>query len=430
MADNGNNENAKHLPVFKLDGRRNKMEFIRSFPGIADHYGVRAIIYENVLRPENGDDLAERQAQWDTLNRVALEKLRFYVSVWVDDMVTQGEEITAREYYRRLSGLFLRTGVESVATLNRRLAACKYVEGAEIFEWLAKLDGIYAQFKAAQAEIPDQEKKHRAMGLISDVPIWGSMAHLLGTSDAVSYTDWREGMLRKEEEFEINGVMAGQKLADELYGMRLPQESALPATALHQTFRGSGFRRGRMIPRGWGARNFGVNTRGRPGGRDYHNQAMARGLPVNRGNIRVMAGSQGGRGVAVGMGHARPIHCFTCGGVGHVSAQCPSGYGLEFSGSCHRCGQWGHQSMFLRMNLIRLMMGTPIFHKVTTIILMLSRMWRSINRSKKNMNLTMRLPRVSLVSWYGFWILQKSWPWLRDSTLCTISIWTVTAHVI
>ena len=118
------------------------------------------------------------------------------------------------------------------------MAACKYVEGEEIFEWLAKLDGIYAQFKAARAEIPDQEKKPRAMGLISDVPIWGSMARLLGTSDAVSYTDWREGMLRKEEEFEINGVMAGQRLADELYGMRLPQESALPATTLHQTFRG------------------------------------------------------------------------------------------------------------------------------------------------------------------------------------------------
>ena len=65
MANNGNNKNAKHFPVFKLAGRRNKMEFIRSFPGIADHYGVRAIIYENVPRPEHGDDLAERQAQWD-----------------------------------------------------------------------------------------------------------------------------------------------------------------------------------------------------------------------------------------------------------------------------------------------------------------------------------------------------------------------------
>ena len=51
-------------------------------------------------------------------------------------------------------------------------------------------------------------------------------------------------MLRKEEEFEIRGVMAGQRLADELYGMRLLQESVLPATTLHQTFRGSGFRGG------------------------------------------------------------------------------------------------------------------------------------------------------------------------------------------
>ena len=39
-------------------------------------------------------------------------------------------------------------------------------------------------------------------------------------------------MLRKQEELEINGVMAGQKLADELYGMKMPQESALPATTL------------------------------------------------------------------------------------------------------------------------------------------------------------------------------------------------------
>ena len=89
---NANND-AKHLPVFKLDGRKNKMEFIRGFPGIADHFGVRRMIYENLARPVGGDDLAERQAQWDNLNRVALEKLRFYVTVRVDDMVTQGEDI-------------------------------------------------------------------------------------------------------------------------------------------------------------------------------------------------------------------------------------------------------------------------------------------------------------------------------------------------
>ena len=68
------------------------------------------------------------------------------------------------------------------------------------------------------------------------------MAHLLGTADGVSYTDWREAMLRKEEEFEQNGSMAGQKLADEFHGVCGYTENALPATALHQTFRGSGFR--------------------------------------------------------------------------------------------------------------------------------------------------------------------------------------------
>ena len=70
---------------------------------------------------------------------------------------------------------------------------------------------------------------------------------------------------------------------------------------------------------------------------------------MNKGNMQVMAGSQGGRGVAVGVGNARPIHCFTCGGVRHVSAQCPSGYGFEFLGSGHKCGQWGHQSRHCTM---------------------------------------------------------------------------------
>jgi len=289
---NANND-AKHLPVFKLDGRKNKMEFIRGFPGIADHFGVRRIIYEDLARPEG--DLAERQAQWDNWNRVALEKLRFYVTVRVDDMVTQGEDITARVYYQRLQRLFLRTGAESVASLGRRLAACKYAEGEEIFEWLAKLDGIYAQFHAAGAEVPDLEKKHRAMGLISEAPIWGSMAHLLGTADGVSYTDWREAMLRKEEEFEQNGSMAGQKLADELHGVRGYTENALPATALHQTFRGSGFRSGRLIPRGWGSRSSGFGQqsmgRGRTGPPAGH--FSSRGMHTSRGGSDMMAGRRG-----------------------------------------------------------------------------------------------------------------------------------------
>ena len=39
------------------------------------------------------------------------------------------------------------------------------------------------------------------------------MAHLLGAGDGISYRDWQAAMLKKEEEFEQNGVMAGQTLA-------------------------------------------------------------------------------------------------------------------------------------------------------------------------------------------------------------------------
>ena len=236
----------------------------------------------------------------------------------------------------------MRTGAESLATLNRRLAACKYQQGEEVFEWLAKLDAIYAQFRAAGGPIPDLEKKHRAIGLISDVPIWGSMAHLLGTADAVSYTEWREAMLRKEEEFEQNGVMSGQKLADELYGFRNPQENALPATTLHQKFRGSGFRGGRLIPRGWGTNRMGVASRGFSSGFQAASSGGNRGF--SRSREEAGSASQRGRGTTSRGGGARSSNCFTCGGYGHVSAQCPTSYNQAFQGVCHSCGQWGHNS--------------------------------------------------------------------------------------
>ena len=56
-------------------------------------------------------------------SRVALEKLQYYVTTRVDDMLTQGEEVTARVYYQRLEfkRLFLRTGAESVALLGRKV---------------------------------------------------------------------------------------------------------------------------------------------------------------------------------------------------------------------------------------------------------------------------------------------------------------------
>ena len=40
------------------------------------------------------------------------------------------------------------------------------------------------------------------------------MSHLLGTGVNVSYEDWQTAMMAKEEEFEQNGTMSGQQLAN------------------------------------------------------------------------------------------------------------------------------------------------------------------------------------------------------------------------
>ena len=94
-------------------------------------------------------------------------------------------------------------------------------------------------------------------------------------------------MLRKEEEFEQNGAMSGQKLADKLNGVRYSQENALPATTLHQTFRESGFRGGRVIPRGCVAR---MQGRGRSpqGFAQSTNVSMPQG--GMRGNMQTYIG--------------------------------------------------------------------------------------------------------------------------------------------
>ena len=119
--------------------------------------------------------------------------------------------------------------------------------------------------------------KHRAMSLISIVPIWGLMAHLLGAGGGVSYREWKEQMMRKEEVFKQNGQIAGQQLADEFYGHKAT-DVASPATALHRTFRGSGFfNRGRAIHRG-GAQTRGVFSRG--------SAQFNRGNLVNRGGAQ------------------------------------------------------------------------------------------------------------------------------------------------
>ena len=99
-------------------------------------------------------ELLKARAEWDRLNILALEKLRFYVSGRVDEMVTDGEDITARVYYERLGVLFLNVGAESVSSLHNWLARCKYNKGEEVLEWLAKLVGIYTQLRTVGAPVP------------------------------------------------------------------------------------------------------------------------------------------------------------------------------------------------------------------------------------------------------------------------------------
>ena len=70
-------DDARHLQVFKLEGRRNKMDFIRSFPGVANRFGITGIIYDGTPRPGAGDDNAEARGEWDRLNRLAIESYGF-----------------------------------------------------------------------------------------------------------------------------------------------------------------------------------------------------------------------------------------------------------------------------------------------------------------------------------------------------------------
>ena len=98
----------KRLPVFKLQGRKNRMEFITDFPGIADHFHVTELIYADTPRPRGGlEDSEMRQAAWDEANKLALELLKSCVTNTVNTIVCKGEgEITARAYYNKLDNYF------------------------------------------------------------------------------------------------------------------------------------------------------------------------------------------------------------------------------------------------------------------------------------------------------------------------------------
>ena len=100
----------KQIPVFKLDGRKNKMEFIRGFKQVADHFGITIMVYEDTNRPADEDE-AGSQARWDTMNRIALEKLRFYVTTRVDDM--------AGDQWRRTNSVAILPETARIVSKNR-----------------------------------------------------------------------------------------------------------------------------------------------------------------------------------------------------------------------------------------------------------------------------------------------------------------------
>ena len=61
----------KQLSVFKLQGRKNWMEYITDFPGIADHFHVTELIYADTPRPRGGlEDSELRQMVWDEANKL------------------------------------------------------------------------------------------------------------------------------------------------------------------------------------------------------------------------------------------------------------------------------------------------------------------------------------------------------------------------
>ena len=122
----------------------------------------------------------------------------------------------------------------------------------------SRLANIFSQLRATGSPVPDLEMKHRAMILIADAQTWGAMAHLLGTGDGISFRQWQAAMLKKEEEFDQNGVMSGQTLANELYRKREENEGVFQATTIHQTFRGQDLATGEGVLAGTGEHSIEV----------------------------------------------------------------------------------------------------------------------------------------------------------------------------
>ena len=323
----------KRLPVFKLQGRKNRMEFITDFPGIADHFHVTELIYADTPRPRGGlEDSEMRQAAWDEANKLALELLKSCVTNTVNTIVCKGEgEITARAYYNKLDKLFLRVTARNTVALERGLSKCQrkpFVE--DLVDFFGRLDTYFSEFRVAGKPKSQEEMKISAMSSIGDD--WAMVAYLVGTPEDVSYDDFQALMLQKEAERMETGSCTGQQLADQLYGRKPSQQNeGAYQTTVHQSWRGSGF-----VPRGRGRFRGRVFRGGRPGrfgpgrynmGRQQSNQNerchncgqfghLARQCMARKVNANFIPRS--GRGT----GKLAEVQCYNCGDYGHISRNC------------------------------------------------------------------------------------------------------------